>query len=44
MSLVAVQLKPLPGNIELLDKKIDGVYTDVSRLFIYYNERKLKDV
>ncbi len=32
----------LAGNIELLDKKIDGVYTDVSRLFIYYNERKIE--
>jgi len=32
----------LAGNIELLDKKIDGAYTDVSRLFIYYNERKIE--
>lgn len=29
----------LAGNIEFLDKKLDGRYTDVSRLFIYYNER-----
>jgi len=33
----------LAGNIEFLDKKIDGEYTDVSRLFIYYNERVLMD-
>ena len=33
----------LAGNIELLDKKTDGLYTDVSRLFIYYNERALLD-
>jgi len=33
----------LAGNIEYLDKKIDGSYTDVSRLFIYYNERIIKD-
>lgn len=33
----------LAGNIEFLDKKLDGVYTDVSRLFIYYNERVLMD-
>jgi len=33
----------LAGNIEYLDKKIDGLYTDVSRLFIYYNERVLMD-
>jgi len=32
----------LAGNMEFLDKKIDGVYTDVSRLFIYYNERKIE--
>jgi len=31
----------LAGNLEFLDKNIDGVYTDVSRLFIYYNERVL---
>ncbi|MFH1223816.1 MAG: C1 family peptidase [Pseudomonadota bacterium] len=33
----------LAGNLEFLDKKIDGKYTDVSRLFIYYNERVLMD-
>lgn len=33
----------LAGNIEFLDKKIDGEYTDTSRLFIYYNERAIED-
>lgn len=33
----------LAGNLEFLDKKIDSVYSDVSRLFIYYNERALMD-
>lgn len=33
----------LAGNLEYLDHKIDDVYTDVSRLFIYYNERVLID-
>ena len=33
----------LAGNIEFLDKKIDSEYTDVSRLFIYYNERALEN-
>ena len=33
----------LAGNIEFLDNKIDSLYTDVSRLFIYYNERVLID-
>ena len=33
----------LAGNIEFLDKAMDGEYTDVSRLFIYYNERVLMD-
>lgn len=32
----------LAGNIEFLDNKIDGKYTDVSRLFIYYNERVIE--
>ena len=32
----------LAGNIEFLDNKIDSVYTDVSRLFIYYNERVIE--
>jgi len=31
----------LAGNLEFLDNKIDFDYTDVSRLFIYYNERLL---
>ena len=33
----------LAGNLEFLDRKIDGEYADVSRLFIYYNERVLMD-
>ncbi len=33
----------LAGNLEFLDNKIDHIYTDVSRLFIYYNERALID-
>jgi len=33
----------LAGNLEFLDKKIDGEYTDQSRLFIYYNERMIFD-
>ncbi len=32
----------LAGNLEFLDKSADGVYTDASRLFIYYNERVLQ--
>ena len=32
----------LAGNIEFLDKWADSSYTDVSRLFIYYNERVLE--
>ncbi len=32
----------LAGNLEFLDYKIDFVYEDVSRLFIYYNERVLE--
>ena len=32
----------LAGNIELLDRKEDNEYSDVSRLFIYYNERKIE--
>lgn len=31
----------LAGNIEFLDNRTDSKYTDVSRLFIYYNERVL---
>ncbi|MFA5143011.1 MAG: C1 family peptidase [Candidatus Omnitrophota bacterium] len=33
----------LAGNLEFLDNKIDSLYEDVSRLFIYYNERALID-
>ncbi len=33
----------LAGGLEFLDNKADGQYTDVSRLFIYYNERLLMD-
>lgn len=33
----------LAGNLEFLDYKIDAQYQDVSRLFIYYNERALED-
>lgn len=32
----------LAGNLEYLDRKIDDEYKDVSRLFIYYNERALE--
>ena len=32
----------LVGNLEFLDNRPDAVYTDVSRLFIYYNERLLR--
>jgi C1A family cysteine protease len=32
----------LTGNLEYLDHKIDDEYKDVSRLFIYYNERELE--
>ena len=32
----------LAGNLEFLDNKIDAQYQDVSRLFIYYNERVLE--
>ena len=33
----------LAGNIEFLDNVADSAYIDVSRLFIYYNERVLID-
>jgi C1A family cysteine protease len=33
----------LAGNIEFLDNRIDGIYEDVSRLFIYYNERAVEE-
>ena len=32
----------LAGNLEFLDNRMDHVYTDVSRLFIYYNERVIE--
>ncbi len=32
----------LTGNLEFLDNRPDADYTDVSRLFIYYNERLLR--
>ena len=32
----------LAGNLEFLDNKPDSIYKDVSRLFIYYNERVLE--
>ncbi len=32
----------LAGNLEYLDHRIDDAYEDVSRLFIYYNERVLE--
>ena len=32
----------LAGNLEFLDNRPDAVYTDVSRLFIYFNERSLR--
>ncbi|MFA4991732.1 MAG: C1 family peptidase [Candidatus Omnitrophota bacterium] len=32
----------LAGNLEFLDNRIDALYEDVSRLFIYYNERALE--
>ena len=33
----------LAGNIEFLDNRTDSEYADVSRLFIYYNERVIID-
>ena len=33
----------LAGNLEFLDNQVDASYVDVSRLFIYYNERLLED-
>lgn len=33
----------LAGNLEFLDNKPDSIYKDVSRLFIYYNERVIED-
>lgn len=42
MELGSCTGQALAGNMEFLDKKIDGAYVDVSRLFIYYNERKIE--
>ena len=42
-SLGSCTAQALAGNLEFIDNKIDSVYTDVSRLFIYYNERLLID-
>ncbi len=36
--------KALAGNLEFIDNKIDSAYTDVSRLFIYYNETWLSQL
>ncbi len=32
----------LAGNLEFLDNRPDATYADVSRLFVYYNERLLR--
>lgn len=42
-SLGSCTAQALAGNLEFLDRKIDDIYADVSRLFIYYNERVLID-
>ncbi|OGW94952.1 MAG: hypothetical protein A3K16_02490 [Omnitrophica bacterium RIFCSPLOWO2_01_FULL_45_24] len=42
-SLGSCTAQALAGNIEFLDNMPDSKYTDVSRLFIYYNERVLID-
>jgi len=42
-SLGSCTAQALAGNLEFLDNRIDFIYTDVSRLFIYYNERMLID-
>ncbi len=42
-SLGSCTAQALAGNLEFLDNRVDSVYTDVSRLFIYYNERLLID-
>ena len=43
LKLGSCTAQALAGNLEFLDKKIDGEYADVSRLFIYYNERAIMD-
>lgn len=42
-SLGSCTANALAGNLEYLDHKIDDRYEDVSRLFIYYNERVLEN-
>ena len=41
-SLGSCTANALAGNIEFLDEKDGSGYTDVSRLFIYYNERVIE--
>jgi C1A family cysteine protease len=41
-SLGSCTANALAGNLEYLDHKADDIYTDVSRLFIYYNERVME--
>lgn len=42
-ALSSCTAQALAGNLEFLDKLPDKKYTDISRLFIYYNERVLID-
>lgn len=42
-SLGSCTAQALVGNIELLSIKKVGAYTDLSRLFVYYNERVLEN-
>jgi C1A family cysteine protease len=42
-SLGSCTAQALAGNLEFLDNLPDAKYIDVSRLFIYYNERVLMD-
>lgn len=42
-SLGSCTAQALAGNLEFLDNMLDKTYIDVSRLFIYYNERLLID-
>ena len=41
-SLGSCTAQALAGNMELLDRKDDNIYREVSRLFIYYNERAIE--
>lgn len=41
-SLGSCTANALAGNLELLEKKNFGQYVDVSRLFIYFNERSME--